>query len=133
MIGKVLNLGMKSMTILQPALQYSTSRKQGKNILSSVGSAGLDYITYSNLMGPLGWFLMGGQAAVGLFKGANEVGKTNAKVTAGSLRHNFGGNFQDSNNAYTMRQRGIQAIQNNGLNARSVLGSEARQYFRSGL
>lgn len=43
-------------------------------------------------------------------------------------RGNFGGNFQDTQAGYTMRQRGVQAIQQSKLNARSVLGSEARSF-----
>lgn len=44
---------------------------------------------------------------------------------------NFGGNFRDTQAGYTMRQRGVQAIQQSQLNARSVLGSEARTYHTS--
>lgn len=42
----------------------------------------------------------------------------------------FGGNFNDTQQAYTMRQRGVQALQQSKMNARSVLGSEARTYHR---
>ena len=45
-------------------------------------------------------------------------------------RGNFGGNFQDTQQAYTMRQRGVQALQQSKMNARSVLGSEARTFHR---
>lgn len=39
---------------------------------------------------------------------------------------NFGGNYQDTRRAQTMRQAAIQAIQGSKLNARSALGGEAR-------
>ncbi len=39
---------------------------------------------------------------------------------------NFGGNYQDTQRALTMRQAAIQAIQGSKLNARSALGGEAR-------
>lgn len=45
-------------------------------------------------------------------------------------RGNFGGNFNDTQQAYTMRQRGVQALQQSKMNARSVLGSEARTFHR---
>jgi len=45
-------------------------------------------------------------------------------------KSNFGGNFQDTQQAYTMRQRGVQAMQQSRMNARSVLGSEARTLHR---
>lgn len=45
-------------------------------------------------------------------------------------RPNLGGNYQDTQQAYTMRQRGVQAIQNSRLNARSALGNTARMMHR---
>lgn len=46
--------------------------------------------------------------------------------TARNYNPNFGGRYQDTEVAATMRQRGVAAIQNSRMNARSVLGSEAR-------
>ena len=40
------------------------------------------------------------------------------------------GHFNMTEAGYTMRQRSLNAIRNNGLNLNSVLGNEARQYFR---
>ena len=60
-----------------------------------------------------------------------DFGKGQAAKQSRAYKNNFGGGFADSNNAYTMRQRGTQAIQNSGMNARSVLGSEARMFYRS--
>lgn len=45
-------------------------------------------------------------------------------------RANFGGNFQDSEQGATMRQRSMQAINESRMNARSILGSEARSLHR---
>lgn len=45
-------------------------------------------------------------------------------------RSNFGGNYQDTQQAYTMRQRAVQSMQESRMNARSVLGSEARTLHR---
>lgn len=45
-------------------------------------------------------------------------------------KSNFGGQYQDTQQAYTMRQRGVQAMQASRMNARSVLGSEARSLHR---
>jgi hypothetical protein len=39
---------------------------------------------------------------------------------------NFGGNYQDTRRALTMRQAAVEAIQGSKMNARSVLGGEAR-------
>lgn len=43
------------------------------------------------------------------------------------------GYFEMSEAGYTMRQRSLNAIRNNGLNTQSVLGNEARTYFRGSL
>lgn len=43
-------------------------------------------------------------------------------------RPGFGGGYNDTQNAYTMRQRSAQALQQTKMNARSVLGSEARTF-----
>ena len=40
------------------------------------------------------------------------------------------GYFNMTDAGYTMRQRSLNAIRSNGLNTQSVLGNEARQYFR---
>ena len=47
-------------------------------------------------------------------------------------RPNFGGGFRDTQQAATMRQRALDEMQRSHINARSVLGSEARTYHRSG-
>lgn len=57
----------------------------------------------------------------------------NSKVASKTLnqRGKFGsGYFDMSNSGYTMRQRSLNAIRSNGLNTQSVLGNEARTYFR---
>ena len=41
------------------------------------------------------------------------------------------GYFNMTDTGYTMRQRSLNAIRSNGLNTQSVLGNEARTYFRS--
>lgn len=43
----------------------------------------------------------------------------------------FGGGYQDTEQAATMRQRGVQALQESKMNARSVLGSEARTFHQT--
>lgn len=42
----------------------------------------------------------------------------------------FGSGFNDNYATATMRQRGVQALQQSKMNARSVLGSEARTFHR---
>ena len=46
------------------------------------------------------------------------------------MRPNLGGNYQDTQQALTMRQAGVQAIQQSKMNARSALGTEASRMHR---
>lgn len=52
---------------------------------------------------------------------------TNAYRQRGKLGSGY---FEMSQAGYTMRQRSLNAIRQNGLNTQSVLGNEARTYFR---
>lgn len=60
---------------------------------------------------------------------------TGKKLATGyAQKGKFGSGYFDMTEAgYTMRQRSLQAIRSNGLNTNSVLGNEARTYFRSSL
>lgn len=110
---------------------YLDYRKEGHGVTTSLGAT-VGMFAAFEVAAPLMWGLMAKDLVVGGTQAALQVGRANAEATSKSYKSNFGGRYQDSQNAYTMRQRGIQAIQKNGLNARSVLGSEARQYFRNG-
>ena len=63
-------------------------------------------------------------------KGIAIGGRAQASRQNAAYRSGFGGNFVETQGAYTMRQRGKQAIENSMSNTRSVLGSEARAYHR---
>lgn len=52
------------------------------------------------------------------------------QITGGLARPNFGGEFQDTEMGYTMRQRGVAAMQSSRMNARSALMNEARSLHR---
>jgi hypothetical protein len=54
------------------------------------------------------------------------VRKDRSGANAGTL----GGNFQDSQNAYTMRQRQMELLRQHKMATESILGSEARQLHR---
>ena len=69
-------------------------------------------------------------AAASMVGAAAEHG-SKARTQANARRGQFGsGYFNMSEAGYTMRQRSINAIQSNRLNTQSVLGNEARTYFR---
>jgi hypothetical protein len=79
---------------------------------------------------PLTVGLMMAPAAATLIGTAAQHG-SKARTKANAQRGYFGsGYFNMSEAGYTMRQRSINAIQSNKLNTQSVLGNEARTYFR---
>lgn len=63
---------------------------------------------------------LGGMAV----KGAINLGKDAMKSMQGSMRGGMFGTYKDNETAATSRARGVMAIQNSRLNARSMLGNE---------
>lgn len=80
------------------------------------------------LMPGVMWGVTLGEAGKELGKAAAEFGASapSARAARWSSGGQIGMGFQDSDKAYTARQRGLQAIENSRLNARSALGNEAR-------
>lgn len=71
-----------------------------------------------------------------LTSGAASLGQfiaTTHMQGASRSRYNpqFGGNFMDTEMTATMRQRGVQAMHNTRMNARSILGNEARSLHKT--
>lgn len=110
----------------------------GEGILSSAIKAGGKALIDDALLA-----LMGPQAAaiymigsIGVMAGqaAIEAGKDNVHkmgaIYSGTAKHN---KVINSDAAQTMRQRGMAMINQNGEATRSVLGSEARTYFRNSM
>lgn len=111
--------------------------KDGKGIIPAVASAGAEFLIsdalFGMLGGPAGLAMFGVQLASGAAQMAAAVGKRNYENMNHATRYGGGGriggqNVINSQAAYTMRQRGVQALQYNEQNARGMLGSEARSY-----
>lgn len=146
LIGDVVNVGF---TIHD----FADSRKQGNNLAVSTGKAATSFIAgevyYSSLNKivssaltkvfpraggllslPATAALMMGQAGVSLM-GAKMENTSKVMSSAYSHKGKFGsGYFNMTEAGYTMRQRSLNAIRSNGLNTQSVLGNEARTYYR---
>lgn len=71
---------------------------------------------------------MGAQAAYSAYDDHEKYGKGKIQKY---YRAGFGGNFQDNQQSATMRQRGVEQMQQSKMNARNVLGSEARTFHES--
>lgn len=123
--GNAVKYGLKAWNVVDPYLQYRDKRKQGTGFLSAVAQIGISkLVSASSISTPLG-------IASKIEKGleiANAVGNINSSVSNKAYKENFGGNFKISNNGATMRQRGMNAIQNAGVTGRNALGSEAKNY-----
>lgn len=126
---KGFNLG-DVMNVAGGVMDYKDARGQGNSKAMSVAKAVGSFAFYE-MLGP--WAIpfvavqtgaqftsaMWQHTAKEMSKGYGQVGK-------------FGsGQFNMTEAGYTMRQRSLNAIRQNGLNTQSALGNEARTYFRT--
>lgn len=111
---------------------YKDSREKGRGVATSIGAAAFDFAFYEVIGAPMTYALMGMNAVSAGAKIAHQMGFENANVSSKQYSANFGGHgrFRDTEIGATMRSRGLQAIQQSGIQGYSVLGNEARQYFR---
>lgn len=137
---------------------YRAAREEGNSKAVSVGKAAASfawgefyYGGINNLVGHAvkkiglkgvagGVLTMGTTFAITALSSAGQVIQATSEHTtktmgqAYSQRGRLGsGQFNMSEAGYTMRQRSLNAIRSNGLNTQSVLGNEARTYFRGSI
>jgi len=125
----VVPLAFDAFNVSQGVSDYKAARQEGSSqavsIAKSIGS-----MAFYELAG--GWGL--GLAAVQI--GSTLINASSEHTTrqmAGAYESSgrFGsGYFDMSKPGYTMRQRSLNAIRNNGTAIQSALGNEARSYFR---
>jgi hypothetical protein len=128
--GKVFN---GSMGVFDFGLTYADRQKQNpnENKLVSAGIAGASAAAWMYIPG-----IMWAKTALDMGKGAGMAIGSYRKQAYGKQfaavenRGVIGGEFQDTAFGATSRQRGLQAIQNSRLNARSALANEARSLHR---
>lgn len=110
--------------------QYKDARKEGDSKLVSMAKS-LGTFAMGEMMGLAYFPLMLAPLGVQL-AGASATNKLNVVSGGYGQKGKFGSGYFDMSQAgYTMRQRSLNAIQQNGLNLNSALGNEARTYFRS--
>lgn len=134
---------------------YKEARSQGDSKGKAIVKAGASFawgeIFYGGLSGAVSGALQGvgmGAGAAGIWSlpltvgvmmlpaaasmvGALSENGSKGRTQAWANRGQLGsGYFNMSEAGYTMRQRSLNAIRQNGLNTRSVLGNEARTYYR---
>jgi hypothetical protein len=122
-----------AMNVFDVHSTYKTSKDEGDStgvaVLKTIGSQALwafaPELAGIAMVGDIGKALVEGGKAY-----AKGYGNQLARAQNRTYRANFGGRFIDTQNAYTMRQRGLQAMEQSGMNIQQVLGSEARTYYR---
>lgn len=127
LVSQVLNVGLNSAFGI---MDYKNAREEGNGKAMSVAKAVGSFAAGEMLgmwMLPIALIPAAGQITSAM---AQQTGKQlgEAYAQAGKLGSGY---FNMSQTGYTMRQRSLNAIRSNGLNTRSVLGNEARTYFRS--
>lgn len=109
----------------------------GEGVVSSVAKAGVSALAFDTLFALAGPYalpiMLGGTALAVGGQLLHETTKQNAKNMGYAYMGNSarGSKVVNSEAAATMRQRGMAMINQNGEATRSVLGSEARAYFRN--
>lgn len=130
--SRAIALSKSAGSFLSGEIFYSSMNKYiggavAKGVTSLTGKAALGTVASFGTMA----LFAAGQAAVQL-GGAAQLNTAQKMSQAYSSKGKFGsGHFEMSEAGYTMRQRSMNAIRSNGLNTQSVLGNEARTYYRS--
>ena len=111
-------------------IEYAMRKNEGASTASALGHGAIEafkwYAFEPIMMAKMGVDMLGGG-----FKLLNTMGQENLqRIGLSPGKAHLGGHYQDTDQAYTLRQRNLQAIQESRLNARSVLGNEARMLHR---
>lgn len=124
-VGDAFSIGLNGMSAIG---SFKEGREAGHGLIRSTLNAGVDFAFYEMLGAAGGLGLMAMQGAKAGLQFAHQAGYQNAAISSKAHRANFGGYYQDNQVAATMRQRGIQAMQQSRLQGYSTLGNEARRY-----
>lgn len=121
-----LSIGLNSFFAVS---DYKNARKEGKSKATSVARAA-GYFAIGELFGLSSLPIFMAPTAVQM---VSMAGQHTAKSMANAYnrRGKFGsGYFEMTESGYTMRQRSLNAIRQNGMNINTTLGNEARTYYR---
>lgn len=116
-------------SILDPVLEVKSEIDKGKSAPVAIAKGGARWAAMELVPG-LGAGMMLKAGIDAGFIATKAIGDHNARLLSPLYKANFGGNFIDTQNAYTMRQRGLNAMKNNGISNSNTLGNEARMYTR---
>ena len=139
---------------------FKNAREEGNGVVKSAAKAGISFawgeLFYGGLNDAVTAGVKAGLKSVGIKESAAGIlgmpitmgvmlAPAAAQLAGANMQHTGqvksnmyrqkgklgSGYFNMTDTGYTMRQRSLNAIRSNGLNTQSVLGNEARTYFRS--
>lgn len=126
-VGKVVAGAMTVGNIIQPVMTYRDNRQKGNGVATSAIKSAAETALY---MSPIGNWMMAYDAVKFGSTIALNAGSANTAHSAGFYKAQFGGNFNLSQNGYTMRQRGLNILGQSNNSLRQSLGSEARSFHK---
>lgn len=123
-VGTAVGVGF---TTLDAGMTVKEQIDKGHSAPVAVAKGGARWAAMEMIPG-LGFGVFAGSMIELGYTGVKAMSDHNARVMSPLYNKNFGGNFIDTKAAYTMRQRGLNAIKNSGIDTQNVLGNEARMY-----
>lgn len=126
LLGGALSIGLNSFFAVG---DYKDARSKGSSKVASLAKAAGSF-AIGELLGIAALPVFMAPTAVQM---VNMAGQHTAKSMANAYnrRGKFGsGYFEMTESGYTMRQRSLNAIRQNGMNINTTLGNEARTYYR---
>ena len=122
--------GVGQMFLFGTAVDFVMNTAMGQSPVQGFKNAlvtGIGYTALQAVAPGAMWARLAYQAGKGLVKGYFALNrKASEKYRSRRDPGNMNWNFRDSEQAYTMRQAAVQAIQGSKMNARSALGGEAK-------
>lgn len=118
-----------TMNIVGAKMDYNYAREQGNSKAMSAAKAVGTFFFYESM----GLWAIPFSLVTGGIQMAGAVNRSTTQQMAKGygMRGKLGsGHFEMTEAGYTMRQRSLNAIRNNGINTQSALGNEARTYYR---
>lgn len=135
LIKKAFSHAPKAIGVAMPAygaaIEYTSARQEGKNVVSSAMRAGMDFAIGEALGGPGYLLAMGVSAlpnlAVNSYNAIDQMSRNMNSVNANTPFINS--RFADTQQAYTMRQHGMQLAKASRYNLeQSLMGNEASHF-----
>jgi len=125
----VLDVVGVAVDILDPLFTYRQYKKEGKTDAEATTMAAVQFIGWQ-VAAPIMWGSLAIEVGKPLAQAAGMALRNNRAYVSKAYEANFGGNYIDSQQAYTMRSAGIANISRSRASLEGSLGNEAKSYYR---